>query len=207
MTSAPGRDPLRSSYRRLLALYPRAFRMRFEMDLLQVFDDRRREGRFSGRWGGIRLLAFLLKDFVTSMPMARPPRHKHGVAGMMSNVMQDLRQAFRMLGRSPVFTVTAVITLALGIGLNAATFSAVNGILLRPLPGAEEPERLVQLYRQWPGLDYGSNSIPPYQDVRDRGGEVFENVAAWYFAAMSLSADGRSERIMGLLVSADFFQT
>jgi predicted permease len=125
----------------------------------------------------------------------------------MGDLLQDLRYSIRMLFKSPVFTAAAVLTLALGIGLNAATFSAVNGILLRPLPGAEEPEHLVQLYRQWPGLDYGSNSIPHYQDLRDRGGEVFENVAAWYFAAMSLSADGRSERIMGLLVSADFFQT
>ncbi len=125
----------------------------------------------------------------------------------MGDLLQDLRYSFRMLVKNPVFTAAAVLTLALGIGLNAATFSAVNGILLRPLPGAEEPERLVQLYRQWPGLDYGSNSIPHYQDLRDRGGEVFEHVAAWYFAPMSLSAGGRSERIMGLLVSANFFQT
>ena len=125
----------------------------------------------------------------------------------MSNVWQDLRYSFRMLIKSPVFTAAAVITLALGIGLNAATFSAVNGILLRPLAGAAEPERLVQLYRAWPGMDYGSTSIPHYQDLRDRTGDVFESVGAWYWSAMSLSVEGRSERILGMLVSANFFQT
>jgi predicted permease len=125
----------------------------------------------------------------------------------MGNLLQDLRYAVRMLAKSPVFTAAAVLTLALGIGLNAATFSAVNGILLRPLPGARDPDQLVQLYRKWPGLDYGSNSIPHFQDLRDRSGDVFSDVAAWGFAPVSLSADGRSERIMGLLVSAGFFRT
>ncbi|NJD19761.1 MAG: ABC transporter permease [Gemmatimonadetes bacterium] len=125
----------------------------------------------------------------------------------MSDVLQDLRYAVRMLAKNPVFTAAAVITLALGIGLNAATFSAVNSILLRPLPGARDPDRLVQLYRKWPGLDYGSNSIPHFQDLRDRSGDVFSDVTAWTFAAMSLSADGRSERMLGLMVSAGFFQT
>ncbi|HZD04364.1 MAG TPA: ABC transporter permease [Longimicrobiales bacterium] len=125
----------------------------------------------------------------------------------MRELLRDLRFSVRLLIKSPVFTLAAVSTLALGIGLNAATFSAVNGLLLRPLPGARDPDRLVQLYRAWPGMEYGSNSIPHYQDLRDRTGEAFESVAAWYFAPMSVSVDGRSERIMGALVSADFFQT
>jgi hypothetical protein len=204
----PGRaDTFRAFYRRLLRLYPREFRERYEADLLLVFDERRRERRFSGRVGGARLVWFLLKDFMISMPMARRPRRDERVGMTMSNVLQDLRYSVRMLIKSPVFTAAAVITLALGIGLNAATFSAVNAILLKPLPGVEEPERLVQLYRSWPGLEYGSNSIPHYQDLRDRTGDVFENVAAWYWSPMSLSVDGRSERILGMLVSANFFQT
>jgi len=126
---------------------------------------------------------------------------------MMSDFLHDLRYSFRMLVKNPVFTAAAIITLALGIGLNAATFSAVNGILLRPLPGAREPQRLIQLYRAWPGMEYGSNSIPHFQDVRDRSGDMFESVAAWFFSPMSMAADGRSERVTGLLVSANFFQT
>jgi predicted permease len=194
-------------YRRLLRLYPEAFRERYETDLLQVFDDRRRERRFRGTAGGLRLVLFLLRDFVTSVPLATGRRTNDRVGPMMNDLVQDLRYAFRTLVKNPLFTGAAVVTLALGIGLNAATFSAVNGLLLRPLPGARDPESLVQLYRAWPGMEYGSNSIPHYQDMRDRTGDAFESVAAWYFASMSVSADGRSERIMGTLVSANFFQT
>jgi predicted permease len=190
-----------------LRLYPKHFRTRFEADLLEVFDGRRREPRFAGTWGGVRLVLFLLRDFVTSVPLAHGPRANHRVGTMMNELLRDLQYAARMLIKNPMFTAAAVITLALGIGLNAATFSAVDGLLLRPLPGTHQPEELVQVYRRWPGIEYGSNSIPHYQDVRDRSGDVFESVAAWYFTPMSLSADGRSERTMGMLVSANFFQT
>ncbi len=203
-----GRDAMRAFYRRLIGLYPRHFRDQFADDLLQAFDDRRSERRFAGTWGGVRLVLFLLRDFVTSVPMAQQ-RHDRtrGVERIMGDFLRDLRFSARMLIKNPMFTVAAVTTLAMGIGLNAATFSAIHGILLRPLPGAESPEQLVQLFREYPGIEFGSNSIPHYQDIRDRSSEVFENVAAYYFSAMSISADGRSERIIGMLVSANFFQT
>jgi predicted permease len=200
-------DRIRRLYRRLLSFYPAAFRERYEADLLQVFDDRRREPRFTGTLGGIRLVLFLLRDFLTSVPLARRPRDDRRVRTIMNDLLQDLRFALRMLVKNPVFTSAVVVTLALGIGLNAATFSAVNGLLLRPLPGTRDPGRLVQLYRAWPGMEYGSSSIPHYQDLRDRTGDAFESVAAYNFAPMSVSAGGRSERIIGMIVSANFFQT
>ncbi|MGW8266099.1 MAG: ABC transporter permease [Longimicrobiales bacterium] len=125
----------------------------------------------------------------------------------MGDLLRDLQYSFRTVVKNPLFTLVVVVTLALGIGLNAATFSAVSGILLRPLGGVDRPEELVQIYRQWPGMDYGSVSIPHYQDLRDRTGEVFENVAAWFFVPVSLSVGGQSERTMGMAVSANFFQT
>ncbi len=125
----------------------------------------------------------------------------------MGNLIRDLRYTFRMLTKNPLFSAIAILTLALGIGLNAATFSAIHGLLLAPLGGAVEPERLVQIYRKWPGIEFGSNSIPHYQDLRDRNEDVFENTAAWYFTPMSLTAEGRSERHLSILVSANFFQT
>lgn len=200
-------DPLRQFYQALLGMYPTGFRRRFADDLLQAFDDRRQERRFSGTLGGVRLVLFLLRDFVTSLPMAYRTNKKRGVEGIMGDFIRDLKYSVRMLTKNPMFTVAAVVTLALGIGLNAATFSAVHGILLAPLGGVEEPEELVQIYREWPGIEWGSNSIPHYQDMRDRSGDVFENVASWYFAPMALSADGRSERLIGMIVSANLFQT
>ncbi len=125
----------------------------------------------------------------------------------MNTLLQDLRFSVRMLVKSPLFTAIAIITLMLGIGLNAATFSTVNGLLFKPLSGTHEPERLLQLYRHWPGMDYGSNSIPHYQDLRDRTGDVFESVAASFFTQVSLSADRNNERLIILVVSANMFQT
>ncbi len=125
----------------------------------------------------------------------------------MGDLLRDLRYSVRMLVRNPLFTIAAILTLALGIGLNAATFSAVYGILLRPLGGADHPERLVQIYRQWPAMDYGSVSMPHYRDLRDRTGDVFESVAAYYIRPIAIAEGGRSDRVLGTLVSANFFQT
>jgi predicted permease len=200
-------DRVRSFYQWLLAAYPQSFRARYETDLLQAFDDRRTEPRFSGALGGVRLVLFLLRDFVSSVPLARERRTTGTWVEFMNDILRDLQYSVRMLLKSPVFTVAAVLTLALGIGLNAATFSAVRSILLRPLGGVQQPAQLVQVYRQWPGMDYGSVSIPHYQDLRDRTEDVFESFAAYKFAPMALAVDGQSERLMGMVVSANFFQT
>ncbi len=124
----------------------------------------------------------------------------------MSNVAQDLRYALRLLIKNPSFTAVVVVTLALGIGLNTAVFSAIDGLLLRPLPGVRQAGQLVQVYRTWPGDQvYGSNSIPHYRDVRDRTGSAFSGVAAWSFASMNLSVAGEPRRIMGQIASANYF--
>jgi len=202
------RDPTRAFYRALLWLYPRVFRERYGRDLLEAFDDRRAEPRFRGSLGGLRLILFLLRDFVTSMLMTHDTIDRgRGVEGIMHDILRDLRFSVRMLLKNPMFTVAAVTTLALGIGLNAATFSAVHGLLLRPLPGAEAPDELVQIYREWAGIEYGSVSIPHYQDLRDRTSDVFDGVTAWSFEPLAIAAEGRSERTMGVVVSANFFQT
>lgn len=201
-------DRVRAAYERLLSLYPRAFVERYADDLLQAFDDRRGEARFSGTMGGLRLVLFLLRDFVTSVPMTHErTTERRGVDGIMNDIIRDLRFSVRMLLKNPMFTLAAVTTLALGIGLNAATFSAVHGLLLSPLPGTEDPDELVQLYREWPGIEFGSNSVPHYQDLRERTSDVFENVSSWYFEPLSVSSDGQTERTIGMVVSANFFQT
>jgi predicted permease len=125
----------------------------------------------------------------------------------MSALIHDLRLARRMLVKNPLFTAVVVITLALGIGLNTAVFSAIDALLLRPLPGVRAPDELVQVYRSWPGdMKYGSNSVPHYYDLRARSGDVFSGVAVWDFEAMNLSsAAGRPERVLGMMVSANFF--
>lgn len=203
-----GEGRVRRLYRFLLGFYPARLRQRYKKDLLEAFDDRRAEPRFRGPVGTVRLALFLARDLIFSLRLVRSERRGSGnLENPMNDFARDLVYSVRMLVKNPVFTLAVIVTLALGIGLNVATFSTVHSLLLRPLPGAEDPQELVQLYRAWPGLEYGSNSVPHYQDVRDRSDEVFDEVAAWYFATMSMSADGRSERLMGMLVSANLFQT
>ena len=124
----------------------------------------------------------------------------------MSTLAQDVRYARRILVKNPLFTAIVVITLAIGIGLNTAVFSAIDTLLLKPLPGVRAPDQLVQIYRSWPGgVNYGSNSIPHYQDVRDRSSSVYSGVAAWGFVQASITTGGRPQTAFGMAVSANFF--
>jgi predicted permease len=110
-----------------------------------------------------------------------------------------------MIVKNPTFSLVVIATLALGIGLNTAVFSALDAVLLRPLPGVRDAGQLVQLYRSWPGAEFGSSSIPHFLDVRDRSKAVFTDVAAWAFSPINLSAGGQPQRVMGQLASANFF--
>ena len=121
-------------------------------------------------------------------------------------MLRDLRLAWRLFIKNPGFTAIVVITLALGIGLNTAVFSAVDALLLRPLPGVRAPNEIVQLYRAWPGdMKYGSNSVPHFQSLRERTKDVFTDVAAWSFEQLSITTSARPQRVFGEMVSANFF--
>ncbi len=123
-----------------------------------------------------------------------------------SALRQDLRFAGRMLVKSPLFTTIVVLTLALGIGLNTAVFSAVDALLLRPLPGVQSADALVQVYRTYPGdQPYGSNSIPHFWDVRRRSTDVYSGIAAWAFTTVNVSTGDRPVRVFSQMVSADYF--
>src|SRR5579871_2163905 len=120
----------------------------------------------------------------------------------------DLRYALRTLGKSPVFSAVAVLSLALGIGANTAVFTMLDHVLLHQLPVAK-PGALVQFTEA--GLYYGSNtglnalSYPIYEDFRDRN-QVFSGILCRYQLPLSVSFAGNNERTMGELVSGSYFQ-
>ena len=129
--------------------------------------------------------------------------------GTIESICQDLRYGVRTLANSPGFTAVAVLSLALGIGLNSAMFSAVNAVLLRPLP-YQDPERIVvigQISRRFPTKP----SISPanYLDWQEQN-TVFETMAAiapfdfGNYGRVSLGRN-RPVAIQGLCVTASFF--
>lgn len=87
--------------------------------------------------------------------------------------IQDVRFGVRLLPKTPVFAGVAVLTLALGIGVKTAILTLVNALLLRPLGGVTDPERLVQISRQDPEKAYPSDSsYPDSLDYRDQAATV-----------------------------------
>jgi len=123
----------------------------------------------------------------------------------METIWQDIRFGFRMLAKGPAFTVIAVLTLALGIGANTAIFSAVNAILLRPLP-YDNPERLVFLSewsKQVPGM---SISMANFSDWRSMN-NVFDSMVAYRTNNVILTGEGEPERLQMRQVTAGLFPT
>ena len=125
----------------------------------------------------------------------------------MSDILRDLRYAFRGMRRNPLFVTVAVLSLALGIGANTAIFTLMDQLMLRQLP-VEDPDRLVMLYQE--GSHNGSNmggrmhSYPIYQDYRDKA-EPFVDVLCRRLMSTSVSIDNETERVQAEMVSGNYF--
>jgi predicted permease len=119
----------------------------------------------------------------------------------------DVRYAVRSLLKQPMFTLVALLTLALGIGANTAIFSLVHGVLLKPLPYPDS-DRLVFTWNTYPlmGLPKASVSIPDYIDRRTQA-PAFEESALMTGAEFTLSEEGRPQRVRALRVTPSFFAT
>ena len=121
--------------------------------------------------------------------------------------MQDLRYALRSLRKQPIFTLVAVLTLTLGIGANAAIFSLVYQILLRPLPYADA-DRLVFVWNSYPLMDLqkASVSIPDYIDRKTQAPAI-EDATLFTGGSLNLAESGQPLRVPALSVTPSFFST
>ena len=117
----------------------------------------------------------------------------------------DLRHAVRLLGRSPVFTLTSIISLALGIGAAATIFSLTDALLFEPTAGVREPARVIDIGRANDGSGFDNMAHPTYKNLHEHSQTV--EVAAVDFGGgpMSLGTDGSSERVIATLVSGNYF--
>jgi predicted permease len=122
----------------------------------------------------------------------------------VSSLFQDLRHASRSLLHTPSLTIAAVLSLGLGIGANTTVFSWVQGVLLRPIPGAHEPDRLRVSVLETRDGQQRSWSYPNYRDFRDRS--TLTEIVAQDDLPMSIAVAGQAERAYGGMVSGDFFR-
>jgi predicted permease len=122
----------------------------------------------------------------------------------MNSLLQDMQHALRMMKRNPGFTAITVLTLALGIATSTTVFGWVDAILLHPLPGVEQPDRLVALETTTPGGEFVTNSYPDYRDFRDHL-KLVDGIAVTRPVAFSVGKEDHAERVWGELVSGNFF--
>jgi putative ABC transport system permease protein len=125
----------------------------------------------------------------------------------MDHLLQDLRFATRMLGKNPAFTAVAILTLALGIGANAALFSVVDAVMLRPLP-FYQPARLVAVHATNIQRNDASGEVsyPVFLDWRSQT-QSFDSMSAWNLSHFTYTGAGQAENLVGVVASANLFST
>ncbi len=235
MTPVEPSPQLPFPYRLLLAPYPRSFLEEFGPDLSRHVLLQREESRYAGRMGGTvrfwwdastdALLTGLKLRFQNGATLARAlfggARRRGGVTdgfrygnepgtggvGMMMQAMiRDLRHALRSLIKSPGFALVFIVTMGLGIGANTAIFSAVSGVLLRPLPH-EDGDRLVYLRHSamLAGTENALFSVPEVDDYR-QGSPSLAEVAE--FSAMTFTMLGHEEPrlVRAGIVTGNYFE-
>jgi predicted permease len=190
--------------------------------LAQTFDEARRDGRTDeeSRAAALRLLdaSSPWLDAARERARRRVPRRIHewtrreapvpgerGGSVYRLGFMRDARHALRMLVRTPAFSAVAIMTFAVGVGVNTAVFSVVNGVLLRPLPYPEAHRiTLVWMDNTRERIKEDITSYPNYRDWRDQNSS-YAHLAAYSETAFALTGAGEPERLFGAAVTANFF--
>jgi predicted permease len=124
---------------------------------------------------------------------------------LLNDLKMDLRYALRTMRQAPVFTVAAVLVLALGIGATTALFTVVDAVLLRPLP-FKEPDRVVMLGSEQVKRSASRYSLPTYEDIA-RQSRQYSAMTAYSNNLFNLTGDGDAQQLRGTLTVGDFFGT
>jgi predicted permease len=177
-------------FRALVRLFPFDFRADHGRDLEQAL---RAQHRDAQREGGVRAFVRLWLDVARDAFTTAPREH-------IAILRQDVGYALRGLRRAPVFAVSAVLTLALGLSAMAGMFAIADAVMFRPLP-VDRPEQLISISHRTgaPGL-----SFPDLQDYRARTPALADAIG-YGMRPTSLTVDGASERVSILLVTDNYF--
>lgn len=197
--------PPRLAARLLVLLLPAPHRDQILGDLREGFALRvARDGRLRPRlWYWRQLLStdllLLHREARTTAP--RPAPRRKNVTMIFDGITTDLAYALRGLRKTPLFTITTLTTLALGIGLSTAIFTAVNAVLLRPLPYPDGDE-LVMVFRTVPRFEMARSvaSYPDFVDWRERV-STLDDIAAYGYAEATWLGDDGAEKWTGRRVT------
>ena len=201
-------------YRLLLWLFPRRVRRDFGDDMTRLFEAQLAEARQQGG-SVLRLWCRAAADAVWHGSVERAIEIRRLGAAIsaakrqwrwcMAALLHDLRYAVRMLFRQPGTTTIAILTLAIGIGANAAIVSAVDALLLRPLP-YHDPDRLVMIWEKRQAESVYDNVVAP-ADYLDwvRMSTAFESMAGYASRTVDVTGTGEAVRLIAANVSPQFF--
>ena len=205
-------------YRFALLAYPRAFRRDFGEAMLDMIGEQHRRARARGGLAALGYWRFAFADVLRNSLAERtrhwrrhplterpnlPPESPHDPKETMHNVIREVRHAIRRLVKAPVFSLTAIIIVALGIGANTAIFSFVDGVLLRPQPYAR-PAEIVDVYQDSDDGAPNSNSFPAYRDIKSHQAVFSDAVAIMPFGVTLLEAEG-AHRLATEWVTSNYF--
>jgi predicted permease len=199
----------------LLRLYPRELRDRYADDMRELFRDQRRAAR--GPRARLRLLlrtltavpaAALLAHRDTLRDRTYPTQHPTDRArnrNMIESLRQDLRFALRSLRKSPVFTIVAVAAIALGAGAVTTIFSAMNALVIRPLPGTSGGSRIVGIQLSMrDGRTEMNATLALYDRIREHS-RTLASVAAAARTTFTVAASGAGAVVTSNFASTNYF--
>ena len=209
----PDEGRARAWYRLLLRAYPAEYRHRYGADMEEAFltllrVDRKRRGVAGAArcWVGAAWDALLRGVWTRIRGSAATTAHvdwrERGEGlELMGTIIPDVRYALRSLSRRPVFALTAVLTIAIGIGANASVFTVVNGFMFEPIP-YEDPDDLVILWAANPSLGWSDTDVNPANamDWKERA-RTLEDVAVHDQSSFNLTGGDRPELVSAVLTT------
>ena len=206
------------AYAAALRLFPRDFRDRFGDDMREVLHDQLRAARSSG---SPRAIARVWLSALSTLPRAAMLAHRDALRdrtyptshptdrarnrNMLESVRNDLHFALRMLRKSPAFTIVAVLAISIGAGAVTTIYSAMNALVLRPLPGTVRGARLFGLetiLRDGKTEQAGTYGL--YRHLRDNSRTV-SSLAAWGRTTLTITANGEGAVVTGNFASSNYF--
>ena len=189
----------------LLRLFPRAFRDAFGAEMRRLFVDQRRGAR------GARATALLWMRTIAGMNTAawrerregRPVVRRHPPVG--ESIVTDLRLTMRMVAARPLFTAIVIAAISIGVGAVATIFSGLNALVLRPLPGVADGDRLVLIDRRTPDFSEGVSASVRFYDHLVANARSLSGVAVWSRVPLTIVVGRDAHGLSGNIVSDNYF--